>query len=402
MAINKKSRRKIICIHHGTGIGGASLELLYLLQKVDRSVFDIKVLCVHDSEATQLFRDNQIAVRILNGWRCFGHSEVYWIKWNRPDLLFRDGISWLVTASWYAKKILREEKPDLVYLNSTPLSAWAIAARQLRFPVVCHVREPIAAGYLGLRKFVLTSVLKKNVDRFIAVSNQNARTLDLPKQTDVIYGFVHLDQFDRNIVPTEIPQRTHTHRKIALYLGGGATIKGFKVMVDALQHLDPGILVLFGGYYHSDLNWRKVARKIIRPKIADAYRKLSSASNAVVIGICRDVPKWIAGCDVLVAPFAVPHFARPVVEAAAMGKPVVASDVDGMEELVLDGQTGCLVPRGDARALAQAINRVCADESLARCMGEAAYQRVKAVFDGDKNTKATFKIFQKLLRTSKM
>ena len=51
--------------------------------------------------------------------------------------------------------------------------------KTLNIPVVCHVREPIAEGYFGIRKFFLRSVLKNNVDRFIAVSKQNARTFDV-------------------------------------------------------------------------------------------------------------------------------------------------------------------------------------------------------------------------------
>jgi len=395
-----KCRKKILCVHHGTGIGGASLELLYLLQKANRDAFDLKVLCLHDSEAKDLFRDNQIDVRVLDGWRSFGHSEVHWIKWNRPDILLWDGFSWFITAYWYAKKILRDEKPDLLYLNSTPLSAWAIAAKKLDIPVICHVREPIVKGYFGIRKFLLTYVLKEHVDRFIAVSEQNARALDLPKQTEVIYGFVHFEQFDRGVAPAEIPQTTRGYRKIALYLGGAATIKGFRVMVDALEHLDPGILVLFGGYYHGRSSRKDSIRKILRPKLSHYYQKLASASNAMTIGVLTNVPNWIAACDVLIAPFVVPHFSRPAIEASAMGKPVIASDVDGMEELVVHEQTGILVPAGDPKALAQAINRVCADERRAVSMGEAGYQRAKSVFNGEANTKTTFKVFEGLLKNT--
>jgi glycosyltransferase involved in cell wall biosynthesis len=392
-------RKKLLCIHHGRGIGGASLELLYLLQKLDRNKFELKVLCVHNSEAVDLFKHHGIDVRVLNGWRGFGHSEVGWIKWNRPDLLLLVGISWLITACRYGREILREEKPDLLYLNSTPLSAWAIAAKVLNIPVVCHVREPITEGYFGIRKFFLRSVLKNNVDRFIAVSKQNARALDLPKQTEVIYGFVHVDQFNPNIPPAEIPQTVAKGRKIALYLGGSATIKGFRVMVDALQHLEPGIVVLFGGYYGSGRIWKDPLRRIFKPNLARTYRKLSSAPNAVTVGIRLDVPQWIAACDVLVAPFAVPHFARPAVEAAAMAKPVVASDVEGMEELVVDEQTGVLVPAGDPKALADAINRLCGDKCLAASMGKAGYQRARALFEGHKNTEATFEVFHELLNS---
>ena len=398
---NRDSRKKIVCIHHGIGIGGASLELLYLLQKLDRDVFHVRVLCLHDSEATDLFRNANIDVRVLHAWREFSHTEGYWIKWHRPDRLFLGCLSWFMTAFIYGKKILLEEKPDIVYLNSTPLSAWAVAANRLNIPVVSHVRESIAEGYVGVRKFVLRSILRKNVDRLIAVSDQNARILSLREQTETIYGFIHFDQFNRNITRAEVPRKSINQHKVALYLGGGSTIKGFEVIVDALEYLDPEIMVLFGGYYRIGRSWKDLPRKILKPNLARAYEQFYSAANAVNIGLKKDVTPWIAACDVLVCPFVVPQFARPIVEAGAMAKPVVASNLDGMEELVVDEQTGILVPPGNAKALAHAINRICGDEMLAARMGEAGYQRTKVLFDGEKNTRATFKVFQAVLANSK-
>jgi glycosyltransferase involved in cell wall biosynthesis len=389
--------KKVLFIHHATGIGGALLSLLFLLQKVDRNSFLPKVLCLHDSEAVQVFKDNGIDVEVLNCWRSFSHSEVYWIKWYRPDLLIMAAGAWLVTAYSYAERILRKERPDLVYLNSTPLSAWAVAAKRLNIPVVCHIREPIHAGYLGVRNYVLKRLLKKSVDRFVAVNRQNARTMDAPENTTVIYDFVHFDYFDRTRAPAEIPGTTKKDVKVVLYLGGRATIKGFEVVVEALDYLNPGIVVLFGGPLPSRAWWKVLLRQMLKPRLAEFQRKLNCAPNAVQIGLQKDVAKWIATCDVLINPFTVPHFARPIVEAGAMAKPVIASNVDGMEELVEHGKTGILVPPHNARALAAAINQLCADESLAKQMGEAGFLRAKAIFDGEKNARETFNVFHEIL-----
>jgi glycosyltransferase involved in cell wall biosynthesis len=305
--------------------------------------------------------------------------------------------AWIATACSYAEKILRKETPDLVYLNSTPLSAWAVAAKRLNIPVVCHIREPIHAGYLGVRNYLLKRLLKKSVDRFVAVNKQNARTMDAPENTTVIYDFIHFNAFDRAISPAEIPLVARRDVKVVLYLGGRATIKGFEVAVEALAYLNPGIVVLFGGPLPSRTWWKIMLRMILKPHLAGVQRKLDSAPNALQIGLQRDVAKWIAACDVLINPFTVPHFARPIVEAGAMAKPVIASNVDGMEELVEHGKTGILVPPHNARALAAAINQLCADESLAKQMGEAGFLRAKAIFDGEKNARETFNVFHEIL-----
>jgi glycosyltransferase involved in cell wall biosynthesis len=65
-----------------------------------------------------------------------------------------------------------------------------------------------------------------------------------------------------------------------------------------------------------------------------------------------------------------------VLEAMAMGRPVVASRVGGIPDLVVEGETGFLVPAGDAEALAQAATRLLADPSLRARMGAAGRERV--------------------------
>jgi glycosyltransferase involved in cell wall biosynthesis len=88
-----------------------------------------------------------------------------------------------------------------------------------------------------------------------------------------------------------------------------------------------------------------------------------------------DPERLMAAADVVVFPSTVPHSALPVIEAGAMAKPVVASRLGGVEELVEDGVTGILVPPGDPAALADALARMLADPALAGRMGDAGYLR---------------------------
>ena len=81
--------------------------------------------------------------------------------------------------------------------------------------------------------------------------------------------------------------------------------------------------------------------------------------------------------DLLVFPATVPHFAVPVVEAAAAGRAVIASDYPAMRELVSDGETGLLVPAGDPHALASAIFSLFADDAQRHRLGDAARRRAR-------------------------
>jgi glycosyltransferase involved in cell wall biosynthesis len=149
--------------------------------------------------------------------------------------------------------------------------------------------------------------------------------------------------------------------------------------------------------------WKAAAKFILG---ADRYSRsvqreveaLGEAGSRVVFtGIRQDIPKILAASDVLVFPSSVPHFARPILEAGAMGKPSVASDLGGPRELIVPEETGYLVPANDAQVLAQALVEVLTDPEHAREMGEAAYVRARRLFDAEANVAATVAVYDELL-----
>ena len=80
-----------------------------------------------------------------------------------------------------------------------------------------------------------------------------------------------------------------------------------------------------------------------------------------------------------------------------MALPVVASDLGGVNELVLDRVTGRLVPAGDPASLADAIAEVLGDSEKARRMGEAGYDQARRAFDADTNAQLTQDVYAELL-----
>ncbi len=98
------------------------------------------------------------------------------------------------------------------------------------------------------------------------------------------------------------------------------------------------------------------------------------------LGFRDDVPDLLADCDVLVLPSRREGFPNTLLEGMALGRPVVATAVDGIPELVSDGETGALVPLDDVEALAAAIGRLLDDPALRRSWGEAGRRRVEEHF----------------------
>ena len=93
-----------------------------------------------------------------------------------------------------------------------------------------------------------------------------------------------------------------------------------------------------------------------------------------------DVPDVMRGLDLFVLPSQAEGISNTILEAMATGLPVLATDVGGNADLVVDGQTGCIVPAGDVEALAAALVRMATDPPRAAAMGRAGRTRVEHHF----------------------
>lgn len=122
-----------------------------------------------------------------------------------------------------------------------------------------------------------------------------------------------------------------------------------------------------------------------------------------LVGDCADMPSAYAWADAVLAPSTEPEaFGRTAIEAGAMGKPVIASDHGGARETVVDGETGFLVPPGDADALAAAIARLVVMGPAARArMGSAARARIEQRYSAAAMCAATLDVYRDLLSRGK-
>ena len=134
-----------------------------------------------------------------------------------------------------------------------------------------------------------------------------------------------------------------------------------------------------------------------RPTILEAVRVRGLAERFICLGARTDVPAILARCEVMVLPSLQEGLPNAVLEAMAAGKAVVASRVGGIQEVVLDGETGLLVPAGDSAALASAISSLLADPARAARMGQAGRARVQARFGLDRMVRETEALYDELL-----
>ncbi|MDQ3896153.1 MAG: glycosyltransferase family 4 protein, partial [Actinomycetota bacterium] len=163
-----------------------------------------------------------------------------------------------------------------------------------------------------------------------------------------------------------------TNARILVLAGFMRVEKGHRVLLDALPSIragvdDPVHVVFVGGTGPEE----------------EALRALCADDRAIhLMGFQKDLSPWFALADVVVMPSLFEAFGLVAVEAFAARRPLVASDVGGLQEVVEDG-SGMLVPPGDPRALGQAVIEVLSSPQRARTMASAGYRRFERHFTVD-------------------
>jgi glycosyltransferase involved in cell wall biosynthesis len=154
--------------------------------------------------------------------------------------------------------------------------------------------------------------------------------------------------------------------------------KGIRFLIEAAAQLRPAFpdleLVLAGDGFE-------------RPELERLARERGIAERTTFLGWVpnADLPKYYRAAAVSVIPSLEEGFGIPAAEAMGCEVPVVASDAGGLPEVVEDGVTGRVVPRGDATALAGAIADLLRDPALRHRMGQAGRERALRLFDWDRS-----------------
>ena len=119
----------------------------------------------------------------------------------------------------------------------------------------------------------------------------------------------------------------------------------------------------------------------LQEDLRDEVRDLGIEASVFFVGFRIDIPAVLAALDLLVVPSVLEGFPMITLEAMAMAKPIVATDINGIREEIHNGKTGILMPPADPQALAEAINQLLKDKFKAKALGMEARKRAEAMFD---------------------
>ena len=364
--------QKILFIHHAAGWGGAPLNMVNIIKNLDKKKYSPSVLLLKDSLVCEVLKENNIDYKIIQSvfyrkfYQYFIHSAANYTKWFQLYRLIKLTMSWVLSKYYFAGKELQNIDFDLAHLNSSALTDWLVPCKK-KGKVVIHIQEPFTKGYFGIRYNFLRYQMRKHADHILAISFDNAKRVDLLYKTTIVYNFTKISK--------KAPKFDSYRSNKVLYVGGALKIKGFFVIIKALSYINSDVKVIFAGNYNQQI--KKYSIKKLLPykrRLLKAIQELRNNEKAIEVGMVTDITPYIDEVCCIISPFFIPHFSRPLIEAFANYKPVIASDVKGTDEVVHHNTNGIIVLKDDQKALAKAINYICSHPEEASEMGKTGYQ----------------------------
>lgn len=306
----------------------------------------------------------------------FGFRPLVLLPGSGPleTVLKERGVSYRVLRAPFAPfdfiSILKQERPDIVHVNSLVTSWPVLAARLMRVPVVWHVHE-----YLGNKK-IYAGIIHGVSNGVILISNeQYSLFAGKPMAVRIPNGIETARYEAEEPVPGEDGSVVDAGETAVLYIGRIERTKGLLVLARAAAHLK--------GRHIRYLVAGGVPKKAARyEEELFAFLKQNGLEDSFeFLGYRRDIPDILSNADILCHPSYSDTFPLVVLEAMASALPVIGTSVGDVPYMVEDARTGYVLDPGDHEALAQRIGMLASNPALRRRMGAEARKRAQELFE---------------------
>jgi glycosyltransferase involved in cell wall biosynthesis len=353
---------KVVHVHRMRGIGGSERHLLALLPALADRGADVAFVGLDDPawDAEPFYRELGVPSVRLRAPRDLD-----------PRLLLA------------LRATLRRLRPDAVHTHLVHADVYGALTARGALVSTKHNDDPFRLGPFRHVERALT----RRVDRVIAITGALARfnveRVGLPadKVEVVHYGLDSAPPAWGENPPVLLPEGA----RVLLAICRLVPQKGVDVAIRALadlrrEHADAVLVVLGEGDE--------------RGALVRLAAELGVADAVFLPGRGGDVAEWLARAEVLVHPVRWEGFGLALLEAMLAERPVVASGVSSVPEIVVGGETGLLVPPDDPAALARAIGRLLADPELASRLGTAGRERARSEFSVDRMARRTLEVYE--------
>ena len=356
-----------------------------------------------DTARTWRGGQNQVLVTVL-GLRAFGHRTVL-VAHPSGELRRRaeEGLDFIplaprtemdLSAAWRLTRVLKQLRPDIVHAHDPHGVAMAsLALSMSTLPVKPRLVASRRVDF-HLRQTALSRWKYRQVDLFICASDAIRKMLvgdGIPRSRTIT---VHegIDVAKANAAPPADLHQEFWLPHGAPIVGNVAALvphKGQRYLVDAAVKLLPD---------QPDARFVMAGEGELRPSLEQQIKQHHLEKHVLLAGFRPDILSLHKAFDVFVMSSVTEGLGTSLLDAMACGRPVVATDVGGIPEVVVDGETGMLVPARDPEAIATALRRILSDRALREQMGAAGLARVRTVFSAEHMIRNTIRAYQRVLR----
>ncbi|MFC1585335.1 glycosyltransferase family 4 protein [Fibrobacterota bacterium] len=378
---NTKKRLKIVYLMHGDRhVGGGERILLQTIISLDRNRFRPVVLYGRRNRIIDEFEKHGIETAKFNlggNISAIDRNEI-----NQRPFLIVINAYYLASAVFKLTRTLKGLRADIFHPhdNLSKLIG-GISGRLAGVPVISHCHDFLDSSLIERiilfnQKFVMNRVIavSESVRRLFGRQGKEGGKVSL------IYNGLDLDRFRPGVSglireDLGIPDGASVISVIAML----EPIKGHRYFFEAIRKLKrESDLKFFCIVAGEGTLAGELARKVEESGIEDCVKFLD---------LSQDVPDLLSITDIAVMPSERESFGLAAAEAMAMKVPVIASGGSGMEEVILHGETGVIVPSRDPEAIFRALTDLIEHSGKRKKMGEAGRLRVEKMFNIRKNAK---------------
>ena len=367
----------------GHVFGGGKQAFYNLIRRLDRRRFNPLVATTPTGRYAEMLRAEEIKLFPLS-------------VHNRFDL----------RTPYHLARIVRENAVTILHSHGGGRADFFIylASKLVNIPVKITTVANLVERWFDVHPIQLSVYKKiqrkaeKAFDHFICVSDYLAdhlmrqHGLDRTK-INTIYNGVDLNYFD------EVPNYPNVKNEFLqrgeqILIGAVGRLvpeKGLKYLLAAI----PNVLKRF-----SEARLLLVGDGPLRTDLERIVTDLDLTGKVTFVGFRSDMREILSALDILVLPSLLEGFPMIILEAMAMATPIVASDIPGIREQLIDGKSGILVPTKDSNTLASAIIRMLEDKQAARRIGLEARKTVDEKFSIEKMVAETESLYLSLLKAN--
>ncbi|MGQ0762652.1 MAG: glycosyltransferase family 4 protein [Acidobacteriota bacterium] len=378
----KSANVKILFYNHTGKVSGAERVLLTILTRLDRERFQPLLVCPAGGPLKAMAEDVNVRTLVSEPLQ----ARFTW----RPERLIQYLISLIQTVR-EARATIRAEGPDVVHANSIRAGLVVTAATTgMQMPIIWHVhdllpRHPLSSA---IRLFAVLT----NRSRVVAVSEAVARRFRgrvlqfFPRRVPIftIHNGIELQKFDPTRSRREQIRRSlgvDAQALLIAIVGQLTPRKGQLELVRAFARVsrnfsEARLLIIGDAIFNSDRDYCELIHR--------ETQEFGLSNRIQFLGARDDVPELLQAFDLSVVNSRAEPFGLTVVEAMASGTCVLATAVDGIQEIVEHGQTGWFVPPGDHDELVAALGTLLGDSTLRLRLATKALDEVHQRFSADR------------------